>query len=766
MHAPSRSAFLLLCTVTGMALNARAGPQSHLVNGDFESGNAGEAPAGWFAPVSGYTAELTGGASQGELCARLYRSSPTGDAPFGNLMQQVKADAFRGKIVRFRASVRVAGDRPEDRAQLWLRVDLPNGRVGFFDNMDDRPIRSSDWREFEIVGPVAKDATAISLGLILISSGSVWLDDASLEAPGGRLALEPPRPLEGRGLDNLVALARLIGYVRFFHPSDEAAAADWAALALEGVPAVEAASTPEGLASRLIAFAAPLAPTLRIGTSSEPSPLPDKLRRPSADDARVVRWRHVGVGLGPGGTSQSIYSSRRDYAILVDGVPPPHFVRPDQALRLELGAGVWATLPVSLYVDERGTLPRAAPANPSSRPASVASGEDRTTRLADVALAWSVFQHFYPYFDVVECDWDQALRDALKKAATDADECAFRETLAEMVAQLRDGHGNVYHGCVPEAAALPLAWDWIEGQLVITAVAPQARGADGQELHLKPGDVVRAVDDRPVGEILDELERRTSGATPQWRRHSALTWLASRGSGPRVALEVVRDGEAPRRVVVSRAVSEAGEPIEPRPQPIAEVAPGIWYVDLDRVSDDEFLASLPKLEEASGLVFDLRGYPRRLSTVVLAHLTDQPVTCAQWHVPRVTLPDRRDMQFDRSHWTVPPRRPRLTAKAAFIIDGRAISYAETYLGIVEHYRLAALVGQPTAGTNGNINPFSLPGGYQVVWTGMKVLKQDGSQHHGVGIRPTVPVERTLRGVREGRDELLERAIEVVGPARR
>jgi hypothetical protein len=44
---------------------------------------------------------------------------------------------------------------------------------------------------------------------------------------------------------------------------------------------------------------------------------------------------------------------------------------------------------------------------------------------------------------------------------------------------------------------------------------------------------------------------------------------------------------------------------------------------------------------------------------------------------------------------------------------------------------------------------------------MKVLQQDGSQHHGVGIAPTVPVTRTLAGVREGQDEVLEAAIRVV-----
>lgn len=44
---------------------------------------------------------------------------------------------------------------------------------------------------------------------------------------------------------------------------------------------------------------------------------------------------------------------------------------------------------------------------------------------------------------------------------------------------------------------------------------------------------------------------------------------------------------------------------------------------------------------------------------------------------------------------------------------------------------------------------------------MKVLKHDGSKHHGVGILPTVPISRTIRGVAEERDEQLERAIAAV-----
>jgi C-terminal processing protease CtpA/Prc len=103
----------------------------------------------------------------------------------------------------------------------------------------------------------------------------------------------------------------------------------------------------------------------------------------------------------------------------------------------------------------------------------------------------------------------------------------------------------------------------------------------------------------------------------------------------------------------------------------------------------------------------------------------------------------------------------LTAKKVFLTNGRAISYSETIMAIVEGYRLGEIVGGPTAGTNGNTNPFTVPGGFQINWTGMKVLKHDGSRHHGVGIVPTVPASRTRAGVADGRDEVLERALSLL-----
>jgi C-terminal processing protease CtpA/Prc len=63
------------------------------------------------------------------------------------------------------------------------------------------------------------------------------------------------------------------------------------------------------------------------------------------------------------------------------------------------------------------------------------------------------------------------------------------------------------------------------------------------------------------------------------------------------------------------------------------------------------------------------------------------------------------------------------------------------MGIVEAYKLGEIIGESTAGTNGNICPADLYLGYSMAFTGMKVLNHDGSRHHGAGILPMVPVAR-------------------------
>lgn len=172
-------------------LDVWSGPR----NLKFEEGMAGKVPPGWIVPAlpkdANYLAELRRDGCRSRSGCAVVMVPVNVPRPVGNLMQNFSAAAYRGKTVRLRAWLRLETFFPtavglrlpdaEDHAQLWLKVERPNHRNGFSDNMDDRPVRSSDWTLCEIVGEIDEDALFINFGVMSIGGGRVWIDDVSFE---------------------------------------------------------------------------------------------------------------------------------------------------------------------------------------------------------------------------------------------------------------------------------------------------------------------------------------------------------------------------------------------------------------------------------------------------------------------------------------------------------------------------------------------------------------------------------------------------------
>jgi C-terminal processing protease CtpA/Prc len=728
--------------------------QVHLANPGFEEGEVGVVPTGWALPSmlaqAGFTAKLVDRGCRTGRCAMLTGIATPPPNMFGNLMQSISADGYKLRRIRLRAAMRVEG--MQTRGQMWLRLDRDDRTMAFLENMGRNPVTSPEWKTYDIVTDVPEDVSHIALGFMVFGPGNVWVDDASLEVIGEirKDKVEPARPLTARAVINLTAFAKLYGYVQHFHPSDQAAGADWDTFAVEGIRKVEDAANTAELIERLRAVFQPVAPAVQVfATGQRPKSVEP------AGGTGFLRYKHVGMGLPSPQAPIAAYSAYKTWREpLGTGAAPP---KPFEA---ELVPGISASVPLAVATDSDGTLPHAG-----GRAEPVVyerTGDDRTTRLADVVIAWNVFQHFYPYFDVVKTDWPAELPKALRSAATDANGVAFQKTLERLVAALHDGHGRVSSTRMQAMLVPPVTLDWVEKQFVVTRVRTGA--VEG----VAPGDRVLKIDGKPIDEAAAEARSLISAATDGWMRSRTASELSKCNPDTRrmqLELEPFAAPGTSKSVVLDCAFPKFKDPetyTEPRPvEKVAELEPGIFYVDLDRVDDNDWAAAVPRLAAAKGIVFDMRGYPAGPGIQSLAHLTDNTIRSARWNIPTPNMPDRLDSPFVESGWPVAPQKPYFTAKRAFLIDGRAISYAETVMGIVENFKLGEIVGEPTAGTNGNVNPFKLPGGYTISWTGMKVLKHDGSQHHGIGIVPTVPASRTRKGVSEGKDEILMKGLEVV-----
>jgi C-terminal processing protease CtpA/Prc len=190
----------------------------------------------------------------------------------------------------------------------------------------------------------------------------------------------------------------------------------------------------------------------------------------------------------------------------------------------------------------------------------------------------------------------------------------------------------------------------------------------------------------------------------------------------------------------------------------------IGYLDLSQLSSlAEFERAFDALCRTVGLIIDIRGYPRLMVQLALsARLNDRPVRSAIFEIPVVSSYDRMEQGWDIGQYEVKPD-PRLHygGPVIVLINERTRGTAED-LGIyLKDAKRVTFVGGPTAGCNGNRTWLSLPGAGRMFFTGMRVKFGDGSRFQNVGILPDVAVAPTVEGIRTGKDEVLERGIEVL-----
>jgi hypothetical protein len=393
-------------------------------------------------------------------------------------------------------------------------------------------------------------------------------------------------------------------------------------------------------------------------------------------------------------------------------------------------------------------------ANPSGR-------DDVDVRLADAVVGWNVYRHFYPYWMDIAVDWDARLRPHLATAldVTGGREAHF-DAVRALVADVRDGHGWVDDNAAPlprpALARVPLQLRIIGEKLVVTA---------SSYAGIPVGSVVIAMDGVTAEQRVVKDLSLWSG-TLQWRR----SWAEDRLSLCRRGVVVNLTTEAPSGAThaASLPCTSPARPdrmvTESRPDTIAELQPGVWYVDLTRLWAASLGAVLEKVANAKAVVFDMRGRPTDIGRAILPHLMSvaEDSTDRWMHVSRIVGPFGQIAGWQSLSWNLKPAVPHITARRVFLTDGRAISYAESVMGYVRDHKLGTIVGGRTAGANGDVVQFTVPGGFSISFTGLRVTRHDGrTPFHMLGVGPDILIEPTLAGIRAGRDEVLERALSLL-----
>ena len=190
------------------------------------------------------------------------------------------------------------------------------------------------------------------------------------------------------------------------------------------------------------------------------------------------------------------------------------------------------------------------------------------------------------------------------------------------------------------------------------------------------------------------------------------------------------------------------------------LTPTVAYLDALYYTNANSNAIIKAIQGTSALIVDLRRYPNEFMIYNFfgRHFVPQTICNAIFTYPTYDLPGCWQAQPNNIGNGTNPNSYK--GRVIALVNGNTISQAEYTAMTIQSLPNGCTVGSMTMGADGNISIIPLPGGFQTAISGLGVYYPDGSETQRCGIRIDYPATPTLEGVLAGRDEVLERALQI------
>ena len=399
-----------------------------------------------------------------------------------------------------------------------------------------------------------------------------------------------------------------------------------------------------------------------------------------------------------------------------------------------------------------------------------------TERGVAVATVWAEARYNYAYWDRVRADWDSALTANLKLAAEPQTDLLFYRRLRRLVAMLGDGQAAVIAPphLRSRIARPPLLLEGAERRAFILDYAENDEMRVARPERLAE---ILAVQGIPAEQwIRDSVLPEIPAATAPDRWLRAVAWMLEGEKGTTVHLLVRIPGGEPRGLSVTRSLSLNDRwPLDPPAFAIDTFSGGVAVVHIASLADAEAVRQLdlafPDFGRVQAMVLDLRhaaAGKTEYAYQILARLSDRAFTTVRWKTPEYravfrawNLADSAFTWYGQEMGTVAPRTDRPPYGGPLVILASSVTSgaAEDLLAAFRAAGRGLIIGEPSAGSPGDVATFALPKSWGVQFSVARHQAPDGSEYAGVGIKPDVIVPRTVNDLLAGNDPALDRARE-------
>lgn len=382
----------------------------------------------------------------------------------------------------------------------------------------------------------------------------------------------------------------------------------------------------------------------------------------------------------------------------------------------------------------------------------------KNLRLLALARFWNVNQYFFPYLYINDNNWDSVLVEMVPKFYHADKQKEYIKSVLELTAKINDSHAGLsFEGFrkIYGYKMVPFTFNFFEKKLMII-------GSRNDSLlkrdDIEMGDVILKINNTDVQTIIDTSKKYVAYSNEGILYRKAVSYFLLRSNDDSLFIEYERDGVVNLKWIHLTQPNQLdffGHNIEK----YKILKDNIGYVNMGVLEKADVGKMMDSLMRTKAIIFDIRNYPRGTMYDILEYLNDTPTDFVKFTYPNIHFPGTFEM--DKPVKCGGGKKTHYKGKVIVLVNEETQSHAEFTTMSFQTIKGMKVIGSQTSGADGNGLKIFFPGGYNSILTGIGVYYPDGRETQRIGIVPDIEVKPTIKGIREERDEVLEKAIEVI-----
>lgn len=390
---------------------------------------------------------------------------------------------------------------------------------------------------------------------------------------------------------------------------------------------------------------------------------------------------------------------------------------------------------------------------------------DEGYRLMGLFRFWNVIEYYYPYLTLLEENWGDLLPQHISLMLEGEEKESYERAIYSLAAKLKDPHAAVASSdslFIENEFGKYRAPVWLayaEGKLVVGKVDEEYQ----QTCPLKPGDVLKELNGVDIEDVIEHRKQYISVPEDD-KLLNALSKYLLMSKEQVMKITVLRGEET-----VTLDVQGNQKSYHPVYGLLSEKSShellegNIGLINPNKVESNEIYKIMGEFEETNGLIIDMRQYfPLNIQIPEVAleeYLLGSGKQCAESVCPSLVVPGV--FRTWKKQYAGRGIGPIYKKPVVLLMDELTQSSSEYKILMYRDGPNVVVMGRDSVGAAGSITLFTLPGGYIVQFTGLGIRTVEGESYQRVGLKPDIYVEPTIAGIREGRDELMEAAIQYI-----